>query len=165
MAASGFLTITSAMFPILFRIIGGSRCAFTEPAHRDPRTGRRLSFDGLLAGADGTRAPGSCPWQSSAQCFSGGARRSARDFEAFLTHIYMDAGARAGFKANQRAEARRAGLSDEECTALENTDWVGLEMAARSFARKRALKRKEHPRNSFKDTLQNLLATLSTAFR
>jgi hypothetical protein len=77
----------------------------------------------------------------------------------------MDAGARAGFKANQRAEARRAGLSDEECTTLENTDWVGLEMAARSFARKRALKRKEHPRNSFKDTLQNLLATLSTAFR
>jgi hypothetical protein len=90
---------------------------------------------------------------------------SARAFEAFLTRIYMDAGARARFKANPCAEARRAGLSDEECTALENTDWVGLEMAARSFARKRELKRKEHPRNSFKDTLRNLFATLSTAFR
>ncbi len=90
---------------------------------------------------------------------------SARAFEAFLTHIYMDAGARARFKANPRAEAWRAGLSDEECTALENTDWVGLEMAARSFARKRELKRKEHPRNSFKDTLRNLLASFSAPFR
>jgi Aromatic-ring-opening dioxygenase LigAB, LigA subunit len=90
---------------------------------------------------------------------------SARAFEAFLTHIYLDAGARARFKANPRAEARRAGLSDEESTALENTDWVGLEMAARSFARKRELKRKEHQRNSFKDTLRNLFATLSAAFR
>jgi hypothetical protein len=62
---------------------------------------------------------------------------SARSFEAFLARIYVDAGARARFKANPRGEARRAGLSDEECAALENTDWVGLEMAARSFARKR----------------------------
>lgn len=67
---------------------------------------------------------------------------SARAFEAFLTRIYVDPGARARFKANPRAEARRAGLSDEECAALENTDWVGLEMAARSFAGKRQMKRK-----------------------
>ena len=90
---------------------------------------------------------------------------SAREFEAFMTHIYVDAGARARFKANPGTEARRAGLSDEECTALENTDWVGLEMAARSFARKRELKRKERPRNSFKKSLRNLFATLSAWFR
>jgi len=88
---------------------------------------------------------------------------SAREFEAFLTRIYVDAGARARFKANPGAESRRAGLSDEECAALENADWVGLEMAARSFARKRALKK--HARNPFKNGLRNLLATLSTGFR
>jgi len=67
---------------------------------------------------------------------------SAREFETFLTRIYVDAGARARFRENPRAEAQRAGLSDEECAALENADFVGLEMAARSFARKRQLKRK-----------------------
>jgi hypothetical protein len=69
---------------------------------------------------------------------------SARAFEAFLTRIYVDAAARARFKASPRAEARLAGLSDEECTALENTDWVGLEMAASSFARKREQKLRRH---------------------
>ena len=67
---------------------------------------------------------------------------SAREFETFLARIYVDRGARARFKENPRAEAQRAGLSDEECAALENADFVGLEMAARSFARKRQLKRK-----------------------
>lgn len=90
---------------------------------------------------------------------------SARAFEAFLTRIYVDAAARARFKANPRAETRRAGLSDEECTALENADWVGLEMAARGFARKRELKGKALPRNSFMNTLRNLFAVLSTLFR
>ena len=67
---------------------------------------------------------------------------SAREFEAFLARIYVDRGARARFKENPRAEAQRAGLSEEECAALEKADFVGLEMAARSFARKRQLKRK-----------------------
>ena len=42
---------------------------------------------------------------------------------------------------------------------------VGLEMAARSFARKRELQRKEQPRNSFKNILQNIFATISGRFR
>jgi hypothetical protein len=90
---------------------------------------------------------------------------SARAFEVFLTRIYVDAAARARFRANPRAEARSAGLSEEECTALENTDWVGLEMAARNFAHKRGLKRKKHARTSFRNTLRSLLATLSARFR
>ena len=65
---------------------------------------------------------------------------SARDLEAFLARIYVNGSARAAFKANPGVEARRAGLSEEECTALENTDWAGLEMAARSFAHKRRSK-------------------------
>lgn len=62
---------------------------------------------------------------------------SAREFEAFLARIYVDPSARAAFKADPQGEALRAGLSKEECVALENTDWAGLELAACSFANKR----------------------------
>jgi len=65
---------------------------------------------------------------------------SAREFEAFLARIYLDASARAAFKANPQGEALRAGLSKEECAALREMDWVSLEMAARSFANKRRSK-------------------------
>jgi hypothetical protein len=65
---------------------------------------------------------------------------SARELEAFLVRMYVDASARAAFKANPQREALRAGLSKQECTALGEMDWVGLEMAARSFANKRRSK-------------------------
>jgi hypothetical protein len=64
-------------------------------------------------------------------------------FEQFLAKIYVDHAARERFLADPQAEAARAGLSEEQCHALEAIDRVGLKMAARSFARKRALK---HPR-------------------
>ena len=67
---------------------------------------------------------------------------SSTRLEAFLARLYVDSDARANFKGNPRAEAKKAGLSDEQCTALENFDWIGLEMAARSFAKKRQLKRR-----------------------
>lgn len=63
--------------------------------------------------------------------------------EAFLAKIYVDAEARARFRAAPRAEASRAGLSAAECDALERMDWAGLELAARSFERKRAAKRRD----------------------
>ncbi len=66
---------------------------------------------------------------------------SARDLEAFLARLYVDAAARARFAADPQAEAQRAGLSEEECASLKTIDWVGLEMAAQSFARKRKHKR------------------------
>ena len=58
--------------------------------------------------------------------------------EQFLAKIYVDPVARACFLAAPRAEAARAGLSEEQCQALETSDRTGLEMAARSFAHKRA---------------------------
>lgn len=67
---------------------------------------------------------------------------NSTQLETFLARLYVDAHARAKFKANPRAEAKRADLSDDECAALENLDWIGLEMAARSFAKKRHLKRR-----------------------
>ena len=60
------------------------------------------------------------------------------EFERFLARIYVDAEARARFLAAPREEAARAGLTAEQCEALASIDRVGLELAARSFARKRA---------------------------
>jgi hypothetical protein len=61
--------------------------------------------------------------------------------EQFLAKIYVDAEARARFLAAPYDEAVRAGLQEEQCRALEKIDRVGLEMAARSFGRKRERKR------------------------
>ena len=44
------------------------------------------------------------------------------------------------FLAAPREEGERQGLTVEECAALERIDRVGLELSARSFAHKRALK-------------------------
>lgn len=63
---------------------------------------------------------------------------SATSFESFLARIYIDTQARARFLADPYGEAAKAGLTAEECTALEQIDRVGLELAAESFARKRA---------------------------
>jgi hypothetical protein len=67
---------------------------------------------------------------------------STAQLEAFLARLYIDPAARASFKSNPRTEAEKAGLTDEQRAALENLDWIGLEMTARSFAKKRQLKRK-----------------------
>jgi hypothetical protein len=66
---------------------------------------------------------------------------SAQALEAFLARIYVDAEARARFRLAPFREAARAGLSPEECAALEQMDWAGLELAAHSFAHKRSKKR------------------------
>lgn len=63
---------------------------------------------------------------------------SALELEIFLARLYTDAELRARFNADPEREARRAGLSADECTALKDCDRVGMEMAAESFGRKRA---------------------------
>ncbi len=63
---------------------------------------------------------------------------SAAAVEAFLARIYVDVEARGRFLSNPHGEAQKAGLSEEECEALVNIDRVGLELAATSFAQKRA---------------------------
>ena len=57
--------------------------------------------------------------------------------EAYLARLYTDAAARARFDADPEGEAKRAGLSAAECTAMMRCDRVGLEMAAASFGHKR----------------------------
>lgn len=66
--------------------------------------------------------------------------------EEFLGRLYADPRAQARFRANPLAEARIAGLSEEECDALIKMDWAGFEMACKGFQKKRQEKMK-HPRN------------------
>ena len=89
---------------------------------------------------------------------------SATAFEAFLARIYVDPDARARFKADPYAEARRAGLSPEECAAIAKIDWVGLELATRSFARKRHAKARS-TRPSLIARVQNFFLSTLGFFR
>ena len=63
---------------------------------------------------------------------------SAQKLEEFLARLYVDDQARARFLADPAREASNAGLTVVDCAALQNIDLVGLELAAESFARKRA---------------------------
>ena len=63
---------------------------------------------------------------------------SAQKLEAFLARLYVDDNARARFLADPAREASNAGLTTDDCEALENIDLLGLEFAAASFASKRA---------------------------
>ena len=68
------------------------------------------------------------------------ATRMRPEFETFLARLYTDAPLRARFLADPRARGGAHQLTAEECDALERIDRVGLELSARSFAHKRALK-------------------------
>src|SRR5712692_4371475 len=100
-----------------------------QPLDRDPGTRRSLSARRNVAEAarPGARRP------EARETKAGG-----MTLEQFLARIYVDREARARFLADPRAEAARAGLPEDQCRALEGIDRVGLEMAARSFARKRS---------------------------
>jgi hypothetical protein len=63
---------------------------------------------------------------------------SAQKLEEFLARLYVDDQARARFLTDPAREASNAGLTAADCTALENIDVIGLELAAESFARKRS---------------------------
>ena len=73
---------------------------------------------------------------------------SAQKLEAFLARLYVDDQARSRFLANPRREALNAGLTEDDCAALEKIDIVGLELAAASFARKRASLPPRKPRSN-----------------
>jgi len=68
---------------------------------------------------------------------------SSAALETFLARLYTDSAALARFDADPAGEARRAGLSVQECDALVRSDTIGLRMAAVGFGRKRAQHR-EH---------------------
>lgn len=63
---------------------------------------------------------------------------SAQKLEVFLAKLYVDEQARSRFLADPRREALNAGLTEDDRAALEKIDLIGLELAAHSFAAKRA---------------------------
>lgn len=71
------------------------------------------------------------------ECSGGGSAH----LEALLARIYVDEPLRANFLAAPEKFADRHSLSIEDTAALVAIDRTGLAMAARSFARKRQLKR------------------------
>lgn len=58
--------------------------------------------------------------------------------ESYLAVLYTDAAARNSFLADPAIALRNAGLSDADVEYLVNIDRVGLQMAADSYAHKRA---------------------------
>jgi hypothetical protein len=68
---------------------------------------------------------------------------SAANVEAFLARIYVDEKSRLKFLKDPDEEAKRAGLSNEECEAVKQIDRVGLAMMATSLERKKQKKRFE----------------------
>ena len=70
-------------------------------------------------------------------------------FEKFLARLYVDAEMRARFVADPVLEATLAGLTPDECAALQQIDLLGLELAAASFARKRASTHRRRSRLDF----------------
>jgi hypothetical protein len=79
---------------------------------------------------------------------------SAQDFEAFLATIYVDKKARESFLTDPIAEAKKYGLSENECNKLRVMDITGLAFAARSFERKREIKLKHSQRKIFPNWLR-----------
>jgi hypothetical protein len=63
---------------------------------------------------------------------------SAANVEILLARLYADAQLRMQFLRDAAAVARAAGLDDAEVAAMQAIDRVGLELAAESYARKRA---------------------------
>jgi len=63
---------------------------------------------------------------------------SAARLETLLARLYTDASFREAFLADPERIARAQGLDDAEVAALQRVDREGLELAARSFAHKRA---------------------------
>ena len=71
---------------------------------------------------------------------------SSARFEAVLAELYTDDDARRRFLADPRGHAQHAGLDGGEVEALAAIDRLGLELAARSFAVKRARRASRRPR-------------------
>jgi hypothetical protein len=64
-------------------------------------------------------------------------RSAEQASEDLLARLFTDAEFRARFRRDPRAMGRELGLDAAALASLENTDWVGLELAAHSYAHKR----------------------------
>jgi hypothetical protein len=65
-------------------------------------------------------------------------RDPARGSEALLARLFVDAPLRERFKREPTRVGEEFGLDETALASLAATDWVGLDLAARSYARKHA---------------------------
>jgi len=121
------------------RAPGEPRRARPPAPDRHPGARRRVSGHGSAPGRARPRAPG--PRSGPRAVGIGGGMTSAR-FEAVLARLYADEFFRRRFLASPFEESARAGLDEREARAMAAVDPAALEMAARSFALKRAGRRR-----------------------
>ena len=76
---------------------------------------------------------------------------SSFELEAYLARLYTYSTARESFLANPEKASRDVGLSDNDVESLLNIDHIGLQMAADSYAHKRAKHRQ--PKKSLHDMI------------
>ena len=67
-------------------------------------------------------------------------RDEAQSWENLLARLFVDEELRARFKADPTCVGKEFGLDDRALAAFANADWVGLDLAARSYAHKRTRK-------------------------
>ena len=65
-------------------------------------------------------------------------RDPAQACEALLARLFVDEALRARFEREPRRVGEEFGLDEASLAVLANTDWVGLDLAAKSYAHKRA---------------------------
>ncbi len=65
-------------------------------------------------------------------------RDEAQNWEKLLARLFVDEDLRARFKRDPNLIGREFGLDERALAALKDTDWVGLDLAARSYAHKQA---------------------------
>ena len=58
-------------------------------------------------------------------------------WETLLARLFVDPDFRARFRDDRASAARELGLDEAALSSFETADWVGLDLAARSYARKR----------------------------
>jgi hypothetical protein len=61
----------------------------------------------------------------------------AQRLESLLARLFVDEELRARFKQDPDCVGKEFGLDGSALVALANADWVGLDLAARSYAHKR----------------------------
>ena len=65
-------------------------------------------------------------------------READQSWEILLARLFTDVELRARFERDPRAVGTEFGLDQRALAALENADWVGLDLAAKSYAHKRS---------------------------
>jgi hypothetical protein len=65
-------------------------------------------------------------------------RSEAQNCEFFLARLFVDAPLRARFRADPQGVGGEFGLGERALASLGTIDWAGLDLAAASYANKRA---------------------------